>query len=185
MEYVIAKYIRLSLDDKISDSVSIESQRLQLDKFIAELDVPNAAVRVIEFVDNGYSGTNFERPAIAELLELARTGQVNCIAVKDFSRFGRNAIEVGYYIERAFPLYRTRFISVADSFDSAEHEGDTGGLEIAFKFLIHEQYSKDLSRKIKSAKHAKMLRGESVRKNCVYGYRLDKQRKMVVDEPAA
>ena len=182
-EYMIAKYIRLSLDDAKTDSMSIENQRLMLDQHITESDLEPSSV--LEFVDNGYSGTNFERPAVQELLELIREGKVNCVVVKDFSRFGRNAIETGYFIERVFPLYSVRFISLADGFDSAEHEGDTGGMEVAFKFLMHEYYSRDLSRKIKSAKHERMRRGEHVRKNCVYGYRLDEQRRMVIDPTAA
>ena len=93
-------------------------------------------------------------------------------------------IETGYYIERVFPLLRIRFIAVSDSHDSAEHEGDTGGMEIAFKFLIHEQYSKDLSLKIKSAKRAKALRGEYVTKNCAFGYKKVDNR-LEIDEPAA
>jgi DNA invertase Pin-like site-specific DNA recombinase len=182
-DYTIAKYIRLSLDDSHSDSMSIENQRLILDKHIADMDIPNA--RILEMVDNGYSGTNYERPAVQELLTLVREGKIDCIAVKDFSRFGRNAIETGYFIERVFPLFRTRFISVGDNFDSAEHEGDTGGMEIAFKFLMHEYYSKDLSRKIKSARHEKMRRGEAVNKNCAYGYRLNSKRQLEIDEVAA
>jgi DNA invertase Pin-like site-specific DNA recombinase len=182
-DYTIAKYIRLSLDDSQSDSMSIENQRLILNKHIAEMDIPNA--RILEMVDNGYSGTNYERPAVQELLALVREGKIDCIAVKDFSRFGRNAIETGYFIERVFPLFRTRFISVGDNFDSAEHEGDTGGMEIAFKFLMHEYYSKDLSRKIKSAKHEKMRRGEAVNKNCAYGYKLNSKRQLEIDEAAA
>ena len=140
-EYVIAKYIRLSLDDAKTDSMSIENQRLLIDRYIAELGLSDASV--IEFVDNGYSGTNFERPAVQELLELVRAGKINCIMVKDFSRFGRNAIETGYFIERVFPLFHVRFISVSDGFDSAEHAGDTGGMEVAFKFLMHEYYGCD------------------------------------------
>ena len=182
-EYVIAKYIRLSLDDAKTDSMSIENQQLLIGKHLAELDMPDA--RIIEFVDNGYSGTNFERPAVQQLLELVREGKVNCIAVKDFSRFGRNAIETGYFIERVFPLYRVRFIAVSDGFDTINYAGDTGGMEVAFKFLIHEYYSRDLSKKIKTAQHEKMRRGEYVRKNCLFGYKLDGTRKMVIDEPAA
>jgi len=121
---------------------------------------------------------------VQELLELVRQGKINCIVVKDLSRFGRNMIETGYYIERVFPLYRVRFISLSDDFDSAEHEGDTGGLDIAFKFLIHEQYSRDLSRKIKSAKHAKALRGEFVTKNCAFGHKKVGNR-LEIDLPAA
>jgi DNA invertase Pin-like site-specific DNA recombinase len=141
-EYTIAKYIRLSLDENITDSMSIENQRLILDKHIADMDIPNA--RILEMVDNGYSGTNYERPAVQELLAMVREGKIDCIAVKDFSRFGRNAIETGYFIEQVFPLFRTRFISVSDYFDSDKHEGGTGGMEVAFKFIMHEYYSKDL-----------------------------------------
>ena len=154
---IIAKYIRLSLDDSQSSSMSIDNQRLQLDDYLMDSDL---AGTVREFVDNGFSGVNFERPAVQELLELVRDGKIGCILVKDFSRFGRNAIETGYFIERVFPLYRVRFISVSDRFDSFEHDGDTGGMEVAFKFLMHEYYSKDLSRKISSAKQEKARRGE-------------------------
>jgi len=181
-DYAIYKYIRLSLDDTNTGSMSIENQRTIIDKYIDGLEIPDA--QITEIVDNGYSGTNFERPGISELLELVRSGKVNCIIVKDFSRFGRNAIETGYFIERIFPLFRVRFISISDNFDSADHEGDTGGMEIAFKFLIHEYYSKDLSQKIKTAKQAKMKRGESVTKNCVHGYR-KAGTKLEIDEATA
>lgn len=181
-EQIIAKYIRLSLDDSQTDSMSIESQRLLLDKYILDSDLSGT---VREFVDNGFSGTHFERPGVQELLELVRDGRVACILVKDFSRFGRNAIETGYFIERVFPLYRVRFISVSDHFDSFEHDGDTGGMEVAFKFLMSEYYSRDLSKKISSAKREKARRGEAVTKNCAFGYRLDENRKMVIDPEAA
>ena len=179
---IIAKYIRLSLDDSQSDSLSIENQRLQLDDYLMYSDLTGP---VREFVDNGFSGVNFERPAVQELLELVRNGKVGCILVKDFSRFGRNAIETGYFIERVFPLYRVRFISVSDRFDSFEHDGDTGGMEVAFKFLMHEYYSKDLSKKISSAKREKARRGELVTKNCAFGYMLDENRNMIIDPEAA
>jgi len=183
VDYVIGKYIRLSLDDSKTESMSIENQRIMLDKHIAGIDVADATI--LEFVDNGYSGTNFERPAVQELLELVREGKINCIIVKDMSRFGRNMIDTGYYVEHVFPLYRTRFISVCDCFDSSEYEGGIGGIDIALKFLVHEQYSRDLSSKIKAAKYEKAIRGESVRKDCLYGYKLNEARKMVIDEPAA
>lgn len=181
-EPIIAKYIRLSLDDAQTDSMSLAHQRLLLDKHIADSDLTGP---VREFVDNGFSGLNFERPAVQELLELVKDGRVGCILVKDFSRFGRNAIETGYFIERVFPLYRVRFISVSDHYDSAQHDGDTGGMEVAFKFLMSEYYSHDLSRKISSAKREKARRGEAVTKNCAFGYRLDENRKMIIDEDAA
>ncbi len=91
---MIALYIRLSANDKKVGSNSIEHQKLLLTKYAENLEMQN--IKLLEFVDNGYSGTNFERPAIQELLELVKTYQVNCIMVKDFSRFGRNMIQTGY-----------------------------------------------------------------------------------------
>ena len=93
-DYVIALYIRLSINDKRVESNSIENQRLLLTKYAENIEMQN--IKLLEFVDNGYSGTNFERPAMQELLELVKTHQVNCIIVKDFSRFGRNMIQTGY-----------------------------------------------------------------------------------------
>ena len=78
-----------------------------------------------------------------------RANQIDCIIVKDFSRFGRNSIETGYFIERVFPLFHTRFISINDDFDSNQHKGDTGGMDVAFKYLISEYYSRDMSMKTK------------------------------------
>ena len=178
--YVVAKYLRLSIEDSKTDSMSIENQRLQLDGYIENM--PEAA-DVLEFVDNGYSGTNFERPAVQELLELVRTGRVNCVIVKDFTRFGRNSLETGYFIERLFPLYRVRFISVCDAFDSADYHEDTGGIDIAFKYLIAELYSRDLSKKIQTAKRVRMVNGELI--HCPFGYRRGDDGKMEFDSAAA
>ena len=181
-DYITAMYLRLSLDDAKSDSMSIENQRMIAHKHIASLDLPDG--KVVEFVDNGYSGLNFERPAVQELLELVRAGKVNCIIVKDFSRFGRNVIDMGYFMERIFPLFRVRFIAVTDNYDSATLDGNTGGMEVAFKFLIHEYYSRDLSVKIKNAKRMRALRGEYIMKSCIFGYK-KVGKSMEIDEPAA
>ena len=98
LPYVIAPYIRLSTEDSKVGSFSIENQRHTIGQYIDSMeDMENIEVR--EFVDNGYSGTNFERPAVQELLDLVLSGNINCIIVKDFTRFGRNSIEVGYYME--------------------------------------------------------------------------------------
>ena len=180
---IIAKYIRLSRDEAQSGSLSIENQRLQLDQFLSDNNMESG--EVLEFVDNGFSGTNFERPAVQKLLELVREGKVACILVKDFSRFGRNAIETGYFIERVFPLFRVRFIAVDDGYDSYTGSDGSCGMEVAFKFLLNEQYSRDLSMKIHQAWRQKALRGERVSKGCVFGYKLDENRKMVIDPPAA
>ena len=182
--YVIALYIRLSLEDFKYDSLSIENQRLVLHEYAAAM--PEALhSEVLEFIDNGYSGTNFERPQVQKLIEMVRANQIDCIIVKDFSRFGRNSIETGYFIERVFPLYHTRFISVSDAFDSDRHKGDTGGMDVAFKYLINEYYSRDMSIKTKSAKYAKMQRGEYQSKICPYGYRKSADGRMEPDPEAA
>jgi len=109
-KYVIAKYIRLSLEDEKYDSLSIPNQRNVLNRYIADMNI--ADTEILEFVDNGHTGTNFERPAVQKLLEMVRAKKIDCIIVKDFSRFGRNAIETGYFIEMVFPLFSTRFIAM-------------------------------------------------------------------------
>ncbi|GHV33392.1 hypothetical protein FACS18949_07200 [Clostridia bacterium] len=136
--------------------------------------------------DNGHSGVNMERPAMQELLELVRSGRINAICVKDFSRFSRSAMDSGYFIEQVFPLYRVRFIAVNDRFDSEDYkDGTTGGIDVAFKFLMHEYYSKDLSLKVSSAKRVKIIRGESIPKNAIYGYYKSDKGVWEPEEPAA
>ena len=183
-KYVIALYIRLSIEDYKYDSLSIENQSLVLHEYAASM--PEALnAEIMEFIDNGYSGTNFERPQVQKLIELVRANQIDCIIVKDFSRFGRNSIETGYFIERVFPLFHTRFISISDDFDSSKFKGDTGGMDMAFKYLISEYYSRDMSIKTKSAKYAKMQRGEYQSKICPYGYRKSADGRMEPDPEAA
>jgi DNA invertase Pin-like site-specific DNA recombinase len=182
-EYVIAKYIRLSMDDAVTDSLSIPNQHSLLDRLIDEMEIPNATV--IDFVDNGYTGTNMERPALQEMLELASGGRINCIVVKDFSRFSRNITESGYYIEKIFPLYRIRFISLSDRYDSNDYKDDIGGIDVSFRFLMHEYYSQDLSKKVTSAMRTKMLNGENIVAKAVYGYRKSDEGKWEPEEESA
>jgi DNA invertase Pin-like site-specific DNA recombinase len=182
----IAKYIRLSLEDSKYDSLSIPNQQLLLDRHIDSLDYPpDVEIEVIDFVDNGYSGVNFERPGVQKLLDLVRESKIDCIIVKDFSRFGRNSIETGYFIEMVFPIFRTRFISISDGFDSDDFKEDTGGMQVAFKFLMHEYYSHDMSKKSKTAKYAKMKRGEYQSVICPYGYRKGMDGRMEINEETA
>ncbi len=183
-KYVIALYIRLSVEDFKTESLSIPNQKLLLhEKAMSLQEWDNS--EILEFVDNGHTGTNFERPAVQELLTMVQAGKIDCIIVKDLSRFGRNSIETGYFIERVFPLYHTRFISVSDDFDTANFKGDTGGIDIAFKYLISECYSRDMSIKTRSAQYAKMRRGEYQSVICPYGYRKSADGRMEPDEDAA
>lgn len=182
--YVIALYIRLSTEDSKVGSFSIENQKRVLHQYVDAMEgIKNVDVR--EFVDNGFSGTNFERPAVQELLDMVREGKINCIIVKDFTRFGRNSIEVGYFMERVFPIYGVRFISINDQFDSDSLHGDTGGINVAFKYLISEFYSRDLSIKYKSAKYVKYRRGEYQSTLCPYGYQKSADGRMEPDEDTA
>lgn len=182
--YVIALYIRLSTEDEKVGSLSIENQKYALHQYIESvMDFDGAEVQ--EFTDNGFSGTSFERPAVQKLLDLVQKGAVNCIFVKDFSRFGRNSMEVEYYLERVFPLYNVRFIALNDGYDSAQFWGDTGGINVAFRYLINELYSRDLSIKYKTAKYTKFRRGEYQSKICPYGYKKGANGRMEPDEEAA
>lgn len=172
---VVALYIRLSVEDIKTDSLSVENQSKLLHRHLNSLpEFANCEIR--EFIDNGHTGTNFERPAMTELLDLVRENKIACILVKDFSRFGRSMLDMGYFIEKVFPLFGTRFIAVSDVFDSAGYKDDTGGIDVTFKYLISEYYSKDLSVKSKEARHTKMKRGEYVSTNTFYGYKINKDR---------
>lgn len=184
MSSAIGLYIRLSSEDNKVGSYSIENQKRALHHYVDTRDW-SAEMEVLEFVDNGYSGTNFERPAVQELLGLVQEGKIGCIIVKDFTRFGRNSIEVGYFMEMVFPLYGVRFISINDEFDSAQLHGDTGGINVAFKYLISEFYSRDLSQKYKSAKYVKFRRGEYQSRICPYGYQKSVDGRMEPDPETA
>ena len=114
-KYQATAYIRLSYtDDRSSESDSVTNQRKLIENFIER----NPDIQIVsEKIDDGYSGIIFERPKVQELIEMVRANKIDCIIVKDFSRFGRNSIETGYFIERVFPLLHTRFISINDNFD--------------------------------------------------------------------
>lgn len=151
-EYVVCLYVRLSIeDDDVSGSAfktesgSITTQRALLHDYI-ENRKEFKGCKVIEKCDDGFSGTHFDnRPQFTEMIELAKKGMIDCIIVKDFSRFGRDYVELGNYLEQLFPFMGVRFIFVNANYDSAE--GTTGGLGVAFKNLIYDYYSREMSRK--------------------------------------
>lgn len=141
--------------------------------------------QIIEFCDDGFSGTNFDRPQFTRMIEMLRNREIDAVMVKDLSRFGRDHLEVGGYLELLFPLFGTRFISVNDNFDTNDYVGTTGGLELAIRNLVNGMYSKDLSLKIRSANQARRKQG--FYHSCghaFYGYQLDPKdkRKLIVDE---
>ena len=180
-------YLRLSSDDGTADeSNSIKSQRDILHNYIAS-DPVLASTEVLEFTDDGWSGTNFERPQVKELLDLARKGSIGCILVKDLSRWGRNYIEVCEYIEQIFPFLGIRFISVNDYYDSSNFKGSTAPMDVAFSSIMHDVFAKELSFKIRQSYVAKAKKGEHVNDFAPYGYVKSStvKNKLVIDEDAA
>lgn len=187
MDKVIAMYYRISLPDRNNpDSISnsIMSQRELLHNFALSKE-EFADYQIIEYCDDGFSGTNFDRPQVQKMLSAAEHGHIQVIIVKDFSRFGRNSIEVGNYLEEIFPYTGLRFISVNDNYDSNDYFGDTGGFEISIKNLISQTYAQDASRKIKSNFEAKVRSGEFIPFKKIYGYITTADKKLIVDEAPA
>lgn len=187
---IIAMYLRLSNEDRdkeeLEESNSISAQRQLLHGHIQEL-MRGQPYDITEFCDDGYSGTDFNRPGIQALLETAKNGEVSMIIVKDFSRFGRDYLEVGRYLEYIFPILQIRFVSVNDNYDSSDKFGTTGGMSVALKNLVYGMYSADLSKKVRSARNTRVRNGEFVGAFAPYGYVKDPKdkHKLLVDENVA
>ena len=178
-------YLRLSKEDeKVGESESISNQKSLLMDFVNN----NEDLNIVSIkIDDGYSGKDFERPAFKELMEDIRNRKVDCIVVKDFSRFGRDFIEVGKFLEEIFPFMNVRFISVNDNYDSFKNKDSYDNLIVPFKNLINDSYLRDISLKVKSSLNSKRKRGEYVGVAPVYGYLKDpnNKNKIIVDEIAA
>jgi len=181
--WVAAGYGRLSGEDR-GEADSLANQELMLRRYIEQ--APDMKFFDI-YSDNGLTGTNFERPAFEALMETIRRGKVNCIVVKDLSRFGRDYIEAGNFIETVFPSLGVRFISINDSFDSNDPLCWSDGMSIALKNIINAAYAKDISVKMRSAYDAKRRRGDFTGSKTPFGYtRLpEKKSQLVIDEEAA
>ena len=189
--FVIAIYLRLSSEDddlkqlgKL-ESNSIANQRNLLQDFISRNEEWVDA-DVVEFCDDGWSGKNFERPGVQKMIAQARQGHIQCIIVKDLSRFGRDHLIVDNYISRVFPFLGVRFIAVNDGIDSIRPE-DVDSMDTSFKTLIYDYYSRDLSRKVRSAKELRAKRGDFLSPFAPFGYVKDpaKSSRLMIDPPAA
>lgn len=163
-----ALYIRLSREDgDKAESNSIGSQRTLLTRYTAE----HPELRVFdEYVDDGCTGTNFDRPAFQRMLRDLEAGTVNCVLVKDLSRFGRDYIQVGDYIENRFSLLGVRFIAVAEGLDTFRNPDGAHDLIFRFRNLINDEYSRDISQKIRSALNARRRDGKFIGAFAAYGY---------------
>ena len=175
---ITALYARLSKDDEQQGpSLSIENQKRILETFARD----NGFLNCRFFVDDGWSGANFQRPGFMEMMDCVESGEVKCVITKDLSRMGRNYLQVGMFTEITFPKKGVRFIAINDGVDSAQGENDLTPL----KNLFNEWMVRDTSKKIKAVKRAKGMSGKPTTTQPVYGYLMGEDERFIVDEEAA
>lgn len=188
-ETTVALYMRLSREDDKAienglvkdESNSISNQRKLLLGFLKKKP-EFADSLIVQYVDDGYSGTGFERPGFVEMMDGVKKGKIQCVIVKDFSRFGRDYIELGDYIEHIFPFMQVRFIAVNDGYDSEEYKGKTPDIDVPFRNLAYSLYSQDISDKIKSSLDVWRKKGLYVGSIPLYGYQRDEDGFLTPDE---
>lgn len=183
----IAYYLRLSVEDgDKEESNSIGNQRKQILEYINQ-DSELCKLEIKEFCDDGYSGTNMDRPGMQKMLKEIKNNQIDCIIVKDMSRFARDYIEMGTYLNQVFPFMKIRFIAINDHYDSKKHQESTIDLDTAFGTLLYDLYSKDVSIKVKTSFESKCANGEYVFGQVPFGYEKSKEIKnqVVVNEKEA
>lgn len=184
----IAGYYRLSIedDDIKAESNSITNQRLLIKRYIAEHPV-FSGYEYCEFYDDGISGTTMDRPGMQAMLKQIRQNEIQCVIVKDLSRFSRDYIELGTYMEQIFPFMGIRFISIAEHYDSQDYIGKTADIDIGFQSLLADFYCKDISEKVKSSVMAKKNQGKYATGNTPFGYQKnenDPNELLIVQEEA-
>ena len=185
MKPVTVGYVRLSVSKK-ENNHSIENQKLIIESWAEQ----QKTVISHFYVDNGFSGSNYERPAFQELVKDIKDGKVNCVVVKDLSRLGRNLVETGYYIEMFFPLYRVRFVSVNDQFDTIDGiNNQLGDFKVCVPLMnaFHEETTLDIKRKTETALDYKAQIGLFIGARAPFGYKKSETNhdKIVIDEEAA
>ena len=189
--YLAAIYLRLSKEDGDlstaggkTESNSIANQRKLIEEFLKKH--PEITF-VQEFCDDGFTGTNFDRPDFQKMMEKIKQREINCIIVKDLSRFGRDYIESGRYLEKIFPHLGVRFIAINDNYDSAQKEQAGNEIILPFKNLINDSYARDISIKVRSNLDIKRRNGEFVGTHVVYGYQRSEEDKhrLEIDKTAA
>lgn len=187
--YLCGGYLRLSKEDgDVAGSETLQSNSIENQKeYIEDYIHSKPEIEIVDFyIDDGYSGVNFDRPDFQRMLQDIKDKKINCVIVKDLSRLGRNYIEVGKYIERLFPLLGVRFIAINDNFDSTDDTTASNNIIIPFKNLINDAYCRDISIKIRSHLEVKRKRGEFIGAFAVYGYMRGKDKnKLIVDPYAA
>lgn len=184
----LVMYLRLSIEDDVvaDESNSITNQRRIIREYISKHS-DLREMSIVEKCDDGYSGTSMSRPAMQELLEMVKGQKVSCIIVKDMSRFARNYLETGKYVEQIFPFMGIRFIAINDNYDSNEFAGGIADIDVQFKSLLYDFYSKDLSEKVITAVNARKDNGMFIGVCAPFGYRKSEENSydIVVDDEAA
>lgn len=166
--YRTAVYARLSVEDsKNPDCDTIENQLSLVRNYIESKPYLR---QTAEYIDNGVSGTRFDRPEFMRMVADMRAGEIDCIVVKDLSRLGRNYLEAGDYLEKIFPFFGVRFIAVTDGYDSINPNTADDGLIVPLKNLINEAYAKDMSKKVSTAIDIKQRQGKFIGCRAAYGY---------------
>ena len=175
-----ALYCRLSQDDGLDgDSNSIQNQKSILQRFAEDHHFPNPCF----YVDDGFSGGNFQRPAFQQMIADMENGEIGIIVTKDLSRLGRNQLHTGLYIEERFPMFGVRYIAINDNVDTENAESND---LMPFKNLFNEWFIRDTSRKIRAVQKSKAERGERLGTRAPYGYTKDPEtKKLIIDEEAA
>lgn len=177
----LALYLRLSLEDEgeKDESNSISNQRKLIYEYIHH-DSELSGYEAVEFSDDGFSGANMNRPGMQKLLKEVKANNIRCIIVKDMSRFSRDYIEMGTYLNQIFPFVGIRFIAINDHYDSREHHGSTIEIDTAFQTLLYDLYSRDVSVKVKASIENKCAKGEYVFGQVPFGYEKSKEIKNAV-----
>ena len=181
----VALYARLSREDgDKTESNSITSQKEMIRSYILK---HKDMVIIREYIDDGWSGVNFDRPGFKEMMKDIKDKKINCIICKDLSRFGRNYVDAGRYLEKIFPFMGVRFIAINDNYDSNGEKTQQDSLIIPFKNLINDAYCRDISVKIRSQLDIKRKMGDFIGAFTTYGYKKDigNRNKLLIDEEAA
>ena len=179
--WLVGIYTRRSFDDnEDKESNTITNQKEMINSFISK---ENNMIIVDYYVDDGYTGTTFDRPGFQEMMKDISDGRINTIIVKDLSRLGRNSLEVGKYIEEIFPIYNIRIIAINDNVDSFKRPESINDLMVPIKNLINESYARDISKKVSSAYYTMASNGKYVAGTSPYGYTFDENDKhhLVID----
>ena len=181
--YKAGAYIRLSREDgnKYEESNSLKNQREIIKQYLENVD----DISIYDYyADDGKTGTNFDRPGFQRMIKDMYDNKINCVIVKDLSRFGRNYIEVGRYIDYIFPSMNIRFISINDNIDNVKNPDSISNVIVPFKNLMNDEYCRDIAKKIKKVKEVQRLNGELTSGLAPYGY-LVKDKKYIIDEEAS